>query len=232
MVCKFTVFIREIKLQSNLTKKKQKYYTVWFGNKIGVFSSWNECEKQIKGFAGAKYKSFDSEKEAQEALKGNWFDFISTKNKTVEPKKKSYLDLPLQQQPVKESICVDAACAGNPGKMEYRGVDLKTGLEIFKAGPYENGTNNIGEFLAIVHALALVKNYEIPIPIYSDSKIAIGWIKQKKCKTKLEEDRKNSALFEIIRRAEKWLNENTYKNPILKWETEIWGEIPADFGRK
>ena len=44
---------------------------------------------------------------------------------------------------------VDAACSGNPGPMEYRGIDLATGAEIFHFGPV-HGTNNIGEFLAIV----------------------------------------------------------------------------------
>ena len=216
-----------------MSKKKEQYYTVCHGNETGVFSSWKECFDQIKGFPDAKYKSFDTRFEAEEAFSRHWSEFISLQKKRNETSvKKSYLDLPAEQQPIRESICVDAACSGNPGKMEYRGVDFKTGLEIFKQGPYKNGTNNIGEFLAIVHALALVKNYEKPIPIYSDSKIAIGWIAQKKCKTKLEENSKNSDLFAIVQRAEKWLRENTYENPILKWQTEIWGEIPADFGRK
>lgn len=216
-----------------MSKKKEKYYTVWNGLETGVFASWKECSDQIKGFPNAKYKSFDSKKEAEDAFLGHWSDYINLQGSSerVTPKK-NYIDLPPDKQPIRESICVDAACSGNPGKMEYRGVDFKTGLEIFKQGPYKNGTNNIGEFLAIVHALALVKNYEKPIPIYSDSKIAISWIAQKKCKTKLEENAKNTDLFGVVQRAEKWLRENPYKNPILKWETKIWGEIPADFGRK
>ena len=51
---------------------------------------------------------------------------------------------------------VDAGCSGNPGPMEYRGVDMRTGKQIFHFGPIQ-GTNNIGEFLAIVHALALME---------------------------------------------------------------------------
>lgn len=215
-----------------MSKKKEKYYTVWNGNETGVFSSWKECFDQINGFPDAKYKSFDTLQEAEKAFSQHWSDFISFQKSEKITEKKTYKNLPETQQPIRESICVDAACSGNPGKMEYRGVDFKTGMEIFRQGPYKNGTNNIGEFLAIVHALALVKNYEIPIPIYSDSKIAIGWIAQKKCKTKLEENSKNTDLFGIVERAEKWLRENSYKNPILKWQTDIWGEIPADFGRK
>ena len=215
-----------------MSKKKERYYTVWHGNKTGVFDTWKECSNQIKGFPGAKYKSFDTKKEAEDAFSGNWSNFISFQKSGKDTTKKTYKNLPEAQQPIRESICVDAACSGNPGNMEYRGVDFKTGLEIFRQGPYKNGTNNIGEFLAIVHALALVKNYEKPIPIYSDSKIAISWVSQKKCKTKLEENSKNTDLFGIVERAEKWLKVNSYKNPVLKWQTNIWGEIPADFGRK
>jgi ribonuclease HI len=57
-------------------------------------------------------------------------------------------------------------------------------------------------------------------------------VKQRKCKTKLERTEKTEALFQLIERAEKWLKENTYTTPLLKWETDVWGEVPADFGRK
>ena len=98
--------------------------------------------------------------------------------------------------------------------------------------PYKNGTNNVGEFLAIVHGLAFLKQRNSDIPIYTDSMTAISWIRQKKTKTTLVQDSKNKFLFELIARAEKWLRENKCSNPLLKWETKVWGEIPADFGRK
>ncbi len=132
----------------------------------------------------------------------------------------------------RESLAVDAACSGNPGLMEYRGVYVADGVEIFHMGPLEEGTNNIGEFLAIVHALALLQKSGKEIPIYTDSVNAMKWIDRKKCNTKLVQTERNSPIFELINRAEKWLRENSYKNPILKWETKKWGEIPADFGRK
>ena len=100
-------------------------------------------------------------------------------------------------------------------------------------GPFQKGTNNIGEFLALVHGIALLKSKnKEDIPIYSDSKIAMSWVKQKRCKTNMNFDASNKDLLDLIKRAEKWLKENTFKNPILKWETKAWGEIPADFGRK
>ena len=103
---------------------------------------------------------------------------------------------------------------------------------LFKQGPFQHGTNNIGEFLAIVHALALLKQKELPQPVYSDSETAIAWVKKKKCNTDLLPDDQNRPLFELLARAEAWLKENDYENRILKWNTEAWGEIPADYGRK
>lgn len=70
------------------------------------------------------------------------------------------------------------------------------------------------------------------MPIYTDSANAIAWVRQKKCNTKLERTEVNRPIFDLIERAEKWLQTNSYQTQILKWETSIWGEIPADFGRK
>ncbi len=214
-----------------MAKSKVKYYTVWEGRLPGVYDNWEECQKQIKGFAGARFKSFPSKAIAEKAFNEPWQEHYGS----AAPRSSGQVLFDpdaFNADIVKESICVDAACSGNPGIMEYRGVDLKTGLELFHKGPFQDATNNIGEFLAIVHGLALVKNYEFPMPIYSDSRTAISWVKQKKCKTKLQPNEKNAEVFNLILRAEKWLRENEYKNPVLKWETEIWGEIPADFGRK
>lgn len=134
---------------------------------------------------------------------------------------------------IKNSLAVDAACSGNPGDMEYQGVHIATGKKIFHVGPLEEGTNNIGEFLALVHALALLKNEGKPnLTIYTDSRNAMLWVKAKRCNTKLEQTPRNEKIFEMIDRAEQWLANNPVTNPILKWETEVWGEIPADFGRK
>ena len=128
--------------------------------------------------------------------------------------------------------CVDAACKGNPGPLEYQGIELSSGTTLFRMGPYPEGTVNIGEFLAIVHALALLHEKQPQTPIYSDSRIGITWVKHGKCKTKLPPSNENRLLLSLVVRAEKWLSEHRWTNPILKWETRRWGENPADFGRK
>lgn len=213
--------------------KKQKYYVVWEGREIGVFRSWSECEAQVLNFPGAKYKAFDAEQDAVEAFQNGHEDYVQMKSGRSDVTKMlpDYRNLETGG-PQLESLAVDAACSGNPGKMEYRGVYLRSREEVFHMGPLEQGTNNVGEFLAIVHGLALMKQKGLSLPIYSDSANAISWIKQKKCKTKLVRNDKNDYIFQLIARAEKWLHENSYTNPVYKWETRDWGEIPADFGRK
>ena len=207
---------------------KKKYYVVWEGNNTGIFDSWAECQLQIKGYPNARYKSFKTREEAEAAYGGAAADFIG-KNK----KAQQYISEEAREAIIWDSIAVDAACSGNPGDMEYRGVDTKTGTELFRVGPFKQGTNNIGEFLALVHGLAqLKKEGKHELPIYSDSKIAMGWVKKKVVNTKLKRTRANAKLFALIERGITWLKKNTYKNPILKWETKSWGEIPADFGRK
>lgn len=130
-----------------------------------------------------------------------------------------------------DAWAVDAACSGNPGPMEYRGIDLATGGVVFHFGPV-HGTNNIGEFLAIVHALALMEQKGLRKTIYSDSRNAILWVKKMQCKTKLELTPQTAQLHNVIRRAENWLRTHSFRVPIVKWETKQWGEVPADFGRK
>lgn len=210
--------------------KTKKYYVVWKGRAPGVYPSWEACKVQVNGFEGALFKSFNSEAEAIIAFNRPNAKFIG---KDVKIKHAIVNKAPSLGAPILNSLAVDAACSGNPGKMEYRGVDIKTKKQVFIQGPFKNGTNNIGEFLAIVHGLAFLKNKNASqYPIYSDSKIAMTWVKNKQCRTNMTFSKEDKVLFELIKRAEKWLKENDYTNPILKWETKAWGEIPADFGRK
>lgn len=214
--------------QKSIMSKKQKYYVVWEGKKPGIYTDWNTAKAQVEGVATAKYKSFESAEEAQKAFSEPHFKHYNYgKNKETTPQKVN------NQQYIKESLAVDAACSGNPGLMEYQGVFTRTRQQIFHQGPFPQGTNNIGEFLALVHGLALLKKEgKLTMPIYTDSKTAMAWVRNKKVKTELQQSAINKPIFDMIDRALAWLHNNTYQNPIIKWETEIWGEIPADFGRK
>lgn len=204
---------------------KKKYYVVWVGSNPGIYESWAECKAQVVNYPKAKYKSFKSRAEAEKAFAEAYTENRRTRHSYKPPASIAEIDM--------EAIAVDAACSGNPGDMEYRGVWVKDKAEIFHMGPLSMGTNNVGEFLAIVHALALLKQLgNNKTQIYTDSKIAMGWVKKGKANTKLKKTRRNVTLFNLIARAEKWLAQNQWDNPITKWKTKEWGEIPADFGRK
>ena len=206
---------------------KPKFYVVWKGRKLGIFSTWAECSHQVTGFTGAEYKSFENREAAEEAFRSTYDDYKGIRVPTLSPQM-----LEIIGEPIAESYSVDASCIGYPGPLEYKCVHTTTHEQIFHQGPFENGSNNIGEFLAIVHALALFKKRGMNQPIYTDSETAIAWVKNKKCKTKLPQDEKNGPIFDLIARAEDWLNKNEYSIDLLKWDTNAWGEIPADYGRK
>jgi ribonuclease HI len=204
--------------------RKQKYYVVWKGRKPGIYTSWAECEAQVKGFEGAQYKGFESREAAKIAFKGKYEDFKSKPNAV-----RQWLFTP--NPPMLPSLCVDAACSGSPGPLEYRGVNTETGEQVFRAGPFPGGTNNIGEFLAIVRGMEWLARHKLDWVIYSDSDTAVAWIRARKCSTKLKRNASNAMLFQLIARAEESLK-NFKSFRIMKWDTQAWGENPADFGRK
>lgn len=172
--------------------------------------------------------SFPNLETAQKAYGKSYWEYagknVAQKDLLVIDKKKG--------SPVLSSISVDAACSGNPGVLEYRGVYTNTGKEIFHRGPFQLGTTNIGEFLAIVTGLAWLEVNNLDLPLYSDSVNGMKWTKIKKVNTKLERNKDTEELFVLIDKALEWLHNHSPKNQILKWETALWGEIPADFGRK
>ena len=218
-----------------MAKPKSKFYVVWQGREAGIYDSWAACEAQVKGVT-AKHKGFSSREEAEKALAEGYEKHLSS-NRPTKPtasaSKETTSPEDMIQHGVKlPALAVDAACSGNPGLMEFRGVIADTGTQVFHRGPYVDGTNNIGEFLALVLGLAYLKKEKLNWALYSDSKTAISWVRQRQCKTKIEWNTKNQDLLLAVRAAEKWLHENTWTTPIYKWETERWGEIPADFGRK
>jgi ribonuclease HI len=210
---------------------KQKYYVVWVGKKPGIYTSWTECQLQVNQFLGAKFKSYESLAEAEAAYKTgpgkNWGQGQKSKAATNQSEAEPNL-----ASIVMDSISVDVGCSGNPGVVEYKGVDTQSGEVIFSVGPISKGTNNMGEFLAIVHALAHLKKQGSTRTIYSDSRTALKWVQQKQAASTLVRDESTQEIWDLMDRAIKWLQTNTYTNKILKWETKEWGEIKADYGRK
>jgi ribonuclease HI len=210
---------------------KKKFYVVWEGKKRGIYTSWNNCKKQIDGYVGAKYKSFKTEELAKKAFQGNYEDYIG---KDIHETTLSKEALAKIGKPITNSIAVDGAC-DHKGNAEYQGVYTDTKTLLFKQGPFKGGSNNLMEFLALVHGLAWLKKNKLDLPLYSDSRTAIGWVWKKNIKTTIKKTKENSEIFDLVDRGIAWLKKNPEmisNKYILKWETKAWGEIPADFGRK
>ena len=219
---------------------KRKFYVVWVGREPGIYEEWSDCLEQVDGFPGARYKAFDSQLAATMAFRGDPSDEASmirtiaahnAANAASAPGGgRALFDIP-EINP--DAIAVDGACAGNPGRMEYRGVDVKSGIELFHVGPLDDGTNNVAEYLALVHALAyLYQKGDGVTPVYSDSRTARSWVRNRGCRTKLERTPRNAKIFELLARADVWIRTHNPSNQVLRWDTDAWGEIPADFGRK
>lgn len=214
-----------------MSSNRGKWYVVWRGTEPGVCDSWAECEARVKGYPGARYKSYKTQEEAVRAFRAG--DDPGEVLRAIARGPAMHINYEAFPEIVQDSIAVDGACSGNPGTMEYRGVDVMTGAELFHQGPFADATNNVGEFLALVHALAFFHNTgNTHTAIYSDSRTAMAWVRDRKCKTKLTRTTRNERLFAIIARAEVWLANHNPPNRIIKWQTDQWGEIPADFGRK
>ncbi len=207
---------------------KSKYYVVWKGRETGIFDNWKECENTVKGYENPRFKSFNDKKIAELA-----YGLGPDKNIWEHIPEDKYNELCRAiKLPDLDSISVDAACSGNPGIMEYRGVMTRNGKVLFSQGPFEDSTVNIGEFLAIVHGLSYLKKKKSNMPVYTDSNTAMKWLKDKHVNTRLEKTLNNKILFEYVSRALTWLRNHHYNNHVLKWDTATWGEIPADYGRK
>ena len=216
-----------------------KYYVVFKGIVPGVYDNWDEVLEQTSGVSGAVYKSYSTSQAATEAYRkfsgvedrAELYRLLSAA-KTEDVPAVSLETIHDNPEIDSDAWAVDASCLKNPGKMEYRGINLKTGEEIFRVGPFDDATNNIGEFLAIVHAMALMAKEGEYHNIYSDSETAMKWVKRKKHNSKLTPTPNNFKVFELLQRANQWIQTHNFPGIIRKWETERWGEIPADFGRK
>ena len=221
--------------------KKQRYYVVWQGKKPGIYTSWDDCRAQVQGVQGAQYKAFDSLSEAEQALRMPYRAAVP-RVATAQPQSHTSVLVVdanglttvrpgTPNPPLLDALAVDAACSGNPGVMEYQGIYIPTRTQVFHRR-FDLGTNNIGEFIAIVHGLSYMKKHGLDQLIYSDSVNAMSWVRQKQCRSKLPLDSRTADLWDFVHRAEQWLHANNYTTQIRKWDTDSWGEIPADFGRK
>lgn len=208
-----------------MKSSRAKFYVVWQGRQTGIFRDWESCKAAVHGYPNARFQAFPSLELAELAWKAG----------PPPGKKQATIAQPwllTPQPPQADSLVVDAACSGNPGPVEWRSVHLASGKEIFRRGPFEGGTNNLGEFLAIVEALAWLDERGLKWPVYSDSEIARQWVRLGHSQSGLLPESLSAPLRDLLHRAEAWLAAHPDHAPVLPWDTAAWGENPADFGRK
>lgn len=204
-----------------------KHYVVRVGHKPWIYNNRTEAKSHIDGYSGAKYKSFPTLESAQQAYEHG---FVGKKGQYTD----NHLRM-LMSEDFEVSIATDAACPSNPWPIEYRGVCINNKKEIFSIWPLSGGSTNIAEYLGIIHGLAWMMDHSDYTILYSDSKIAINRVETNTFRTQIHETNENKELRDIIRRAQERLRNNpTRKQKIVlkKRPTKLWGQIPADFGRK
>jgi ribonuclease HI len=200
------------------------WYVVWRGRVPGVYATWEEARAQVHSFSGARYRAFKDRQQAELAFAAGPEADLSA----------LALDWRRQHLPPEalQGYAVDAAWNAQTKTMHYRGVRIADDQEIFHHGPFEDATNNVGEFLAVVEGLDWLKQRGLRAPIYTDSLNAMQWVSERRCNTALVPTARNAELFARVAWAERWLREHADHAPVHKWRTELWGENPADFGRK
>jgi len=194
----------------------KKFYVVWQGREPGIYRDWNSCKQQVDKFAGAKYKSFLSLQDAEEAFKagrsvkkavGGGRNSKPTSRSSTANGVKTYTAADIAQMPINVKMYTDGGCDPNPGRAgSGMAVYRNEVLESLWYGCYNpEGTNNTAELNALNQAFMLAQTESDSgqsVAIFCDSKYAIqcitqwaiGW--QKKGWTKTGGEIKNLSLIQ------------------------------------
>lgn len=201
--------------------KQKKYYVVWVGTSPGIYHTWEDCERQVKWYPGAKFKSFPSLEQAKAAFSDG--ADAGTNRPQVALRQGTYLT-------------VDAAYSHKTKILEWRGVLVEEGTtrEVFRSPEYQGGSANVGEFLAIIDGIQYLTKRGLTMSIYSDSRNAQTWIRAKRHSSTVS---LSEPLQALLNAANDFLAKGGYQSvaskiTLLDWDTKSRGEIPADFNRK
>ena len=180
----------------------KKFYVVWQGKTPGIYTDWNSCKQQVDKFAGARYKSFPTQAEAQQAfnggghlsksvISGSAVSPLAKSNVVKKPAShataknsiKTYTAADIAKMPVDVKIYTDGGCEPNPGQSG-------SGMAVYRAeriaelwyGLYNAmGTNNTAELNALHQALIMARTesqLSQSVAIFCDSKYAIMCVTQ------------------------------------------------------
>jgi ribonuclease HI len=184
----------------------KKFYAVLKGHKVGIFSTWADCQASTKGYSGAAFKSFATKQEADtylgntaarlgalpETLARTSPKTLPTKSTQVSPATNNPDGLTvLLAYKIPVQIYTDGACDPNPGSTGSGLVVYEYGkLTTLKYGYHSpHGTNNTAELIALREAIKLAHHYTEkgqPVEILSDSDYSLkavfvwseGWKKK------------------------------------------------------
>ncbi len=159
---------------------KKKFYAVAVGRSCGIFMDWTTAEKQVKGFAGAKFKSFPTEKEARVWLEDPVYT-KTTSQSTSSGKKVAKPASLATADPEKIVVYTDGGSINNPGPGGYGVVIVQDGEIRQLSGGFRHTTNNRMEMMAAIVALTELQGQVKQIDLYSDSSYLVngmrkGWV--------------------------------------------------------
>lgn len=150
---------------------KQKFYAVAAGRTTGIFTSWSIAEAQVKGFTGARYKSFATRAEAEAWLKDPVFTPQKPKNNGASVARITHPAGALV-------IYTDGGAINNPGPGGYGVVICDGDSRRELSGGFRLTTNNRMEMTACIVALKAVAGCGRPIVMYSDSSYLVNGIEK------------------------------------------------------
>jgi len=179
----------------------KKFYVVWQGRTPGIYTDWNSCKRQVDQFAGARYKSFPTQAEAEQAFKGGASKSSSAKSasfkssgikkpagtSTVKNGIKTYTAAEIDKMVLDVKFFTDGGCEPNPGQAGsgmaiYRNEHGSEQVSELWYGLYNPmGTNNTAELNALYQALMMAKTESEQgktVAIFCDSKYAIQCVTQ------------------------------------------------------
>lgn len=157
---------------------KKKYYAVAAGRSCGIYTDWATAEKQVKGFAGAKYKSFTSEGEARAWLENPVYE-KKTRPDTGTRSAGSVVTVPTDAV----AVYTDGGSINNPGPGGFGIVIEEDGQQREISGGFRLTTNNRMEMTAAIVALTHLQGCSRAIHLFSDSSYLVngvekGWARQ------------------------------------------------------
>ena len=161
----------------------KKFYVVWSGRETGVFTDWLSTQRAVDKYAGARFKSFPTRAEAEQAFARGGYNLPPIRpgrQNAGTPDGERRTTHTAHQLDV--SIYCDGACEPNPGHAGSGIVVYRSGvLAQLWFGLYNpTGTNNTAELNAIYHALRMAEA-EIKagntVEVCSDSAYSINCIR-------------------------------------------------------